>query len=116
MDRLDEMQAAAFESKYAVAVLGNCETGAFMLVELNSEGLTEAESIKARVGSMYFCGVCAFRRGECFATCETDLDCITVMAAAARAFAERVVDLTPKDNGLAWLERLWSLPDPRTEN
>jgi len=116
MDRLDEVQAAAFESEYAVAVLGNRETGQFLLVELDKDGLTEAENLKARLGGLYFCGVRAYRHGECFAACEPDRDCVTVMAAAARAFAERVVDRRKaKDNGLAWLERLWSLPDDRPE-
>jgi len=117
MDRLDELQALAFESDYACAVLGSRETGQFLLVELDKDCLlSDAENLKARLGGLYFCGLAGYRRGECVFKSEPDLDCVSMMASASYEFARRVAEwLKSKrtDDGGDFLERLWSLPDNR---
>lgn len=110
MDRLDEVQALAFESDFAYAVLGNRATGTVVLVNLQGD-LSEALRARAQSEGLYFCGVCGYRHGEPAIACEPSLDCKTVMVAAAREFIARLAERT--GDSAEWLAKLYSLEDQR---
>ena len=118
MDRLDSVEALAVESEYACGVLGNRETSEFILVELHGTApmLSGSEDTRARMSGMYFAGVWGYRRGDCVMAAEPDLDCLTLMVAAADEFTARVTAYLKSEAGGDWCEwakALFKLPDSR---
>ncbi len=109
MDRLDAQQALAFSSEFCCAVLGNLAHG-FMLVPLDGPPLAAEDVERAHERGYQFCGVLGFVNGQCVARTEPGIDAVSVCAAATRDFAALVVARTKDD----WLERMWELPDTRT--
>jgi hypothetical protein len=106
-----DAQQIAWNCSISAAVLGKGEE--FVLCPLDEP--TPASEALARAHGYVFCGVMGYdpQAGRSIAKCE-DPDSVITMMHAAFAFAQFVAArLKPKSD---WLEKLWELPDTRTEN
>ena len=114
MDPRDEQRALILQSDISFGVVGNAETGEFLLVDLRNP-LSQEEDRKIEAGRFRFCGLCGFRDGQATARCEPDLDAIGLMCLASYEFALRVAEFLKgkEQGGTEWLKNLWSLPDTR---
>jgi hypothetical protein len=107
------------ESDLSVIVMGKGEE--FIIVRL--DGTDEYDEItKAEIAAKgySFCGVLGLKDGQPCASCNSrgDLAVVHLMMLAGMTFAHVVVDRLKdqaKRESASWLERLYSLPDTRTD-
>ena len=116
---MDDTEKLVWGADIAVGVLGR--GGNFVLVPLTGDGpLDKALTAEAVANRYSYCGALTITDGVAAARCEgANPDCIFTMMHAALAFAHQVADkLKPQnsDDGAAWLQRLFELPDPRGDN
>jgi hypothetical protein len=105
---MDAQQQVAWDCSISAVVLGKGEE--FVLCPLDAP--TPASEALARARGYEYAGVFGFRDGQESMSCEPGME--RTMCAAAFAFAEFVhARLTPKGDGVDWLERLYRLPDTR---
>src|SRR5438552_4834727 len=110
-----EMQKLVLESTFACGVLGRAD-GQHILIPLEDFEAHEDAMESARERGMYFCGCVALVDGQARVKC-ADSDTVPTMIAATGTFARYVAErLKPKkaDESVSWLERLFQLPDTRT--
>jgi hypothetical protein len=112
-DKMDAQEQLVMEGEISVAVLG--KGAEFVLIELQGE-IDEDATDAAREKGYTYCGVLGVKDGTAGAKCEPHPDCVFTMMHAALAFAQLVADRLkqkPKGDGVAWLQRLFELPDTR---
>jgi hypothetical protein len=123
MDADTEYTKLILESDATSIVVGVLGKGAeYVFIPLD-EAEAHAKRIELSVArGMCFCGLMAFspRTKESAAKCEPDPECVKTMMHAAYAFDEFVRNrlrerVTTKDESVEFLERLWLLPDTRTD-
>lgn len=112
---MDAHHLLAFNSEFCCAVLG--KDADFILVRCDApQDVIEAECERAARMSFCYCGILAVIDGQARAKCE-DAAGIVTMVCAAPAFARLVLDRTkreqPSSDWPDFIERLWSLEDPR---
>jgi hypothetical protein len=118
MRLLDKFELLAGFGKFPTAVLGNTHSRDFELIPLERIPLEPSleESYKAR--GLYFCGTFALigEQGRCEFT---ELLPAETIEALATAYARLVLEKQKEQEhsiGASWLEKLWSLVDPREMN
>jgi hypothetical protein len=115
MGIMDKIEKLVAESEHPVAVLGNLESTAFELVPVDT--LSESASRTLYSRGLGFLGVIGLVNGQFRTALEVELSPSTSQA-IVHAFVQHMtarLSVPKRDNG-DWLERLHSLPDPRTEN
>jgi len=112
---VDEHQRLAFESEISYVVMGRGSECA--LVRLGHGDAVESAA-QARERGYRYCGVLGVRSGVPVAKCEPNPDAVFCCFAAFLEFARLVCDRIrpmPKDDSVAFLTRLYALPDTRED-
>ena len=115
---MDAQTQLALNAEICFAVLGNAATREHILIPLGPDGypLTDAEVQEAHSKNFVYAGVMGLHCGVADARCEPGPDTLRIMCAAAPTFLRYLRTKLSADNGGDWLERIYQLPDTRTEN
>ena len=107
---MDAQEQFTRDGGVSAAVFGKGEE--FLLIPLDGEMAASIQLGKAR-GYVY-CGVMSYMAGQSCAKCEENPDAVYTMMCAVVAFSELVAArLKPESDGGDWMERLYTLEDPR---
>ena len=110
---MDAQEKLVSVSTYSAVVLG--KAGEFVLIPLGN-GIDENLTREAREKGFYYCGSMGVVNGQARAESEQNPDAMLTMLRASFAFAELAADWLrpkPEGDGVAWLESLYRLEDPR---
>lgn len=102
---LDKFERVAWESEYAVAILGNQDQSRFEFVELKGD-CAKVQADLAERGLGFFYGVLGVTRGWPRCELAVPVDPGTIHALSA-AYLRRLEDMD-------WMERAFRLPDTRS--
>ncbi len=116
---MDAQEMIAGGAEISAVCLGNMK-GEHLLVPLDQDGLplSDATILYAKEKCLSIVGIFGFKDGQFGAKAEPGPACAFVMLKASPAFAQYVASrlLQPKtESSAAWLQKLYSLEDPRTQ-
>jgi len=113
---MDAEEQLVWDAEISAVILGKGEE--FVLIPLDGTP-TPAFLELAKARGYEYCGVAAYKDGQCSASCERNPGAVHTVMCASFAFARYVAaktHLKPEGDGADWLERLATLVDPRVEN
>jgi hypothetical protein len=109
---MDADEQLVFDAEVSAVILGKGPE--FVLIPLDGTP-TPASLQLARVRGYAYCGVAAYKDGQCSASCERNPSAVYTVMCASFAFAKYVVaNRKPEGDGAEWLQALYNLPDTRT--
>jgi hypothetical protein len=119
MRLLDKFESLAGFGKFPTVILGNPSTRDFELIDLERVPLEPHAAADIKSRGLFFCGTFAVIDDQFRCELAVSLNA-EVLESLSATYASLVVakgnELKHAISGASWLEKLWSLVDPRETN